>query len=138
MLYFAPRYNVRGRQLLSTNGKYYAVDLDLEALSSKPKAAISVISSKMLFISSSYAVDTTSTWAISTAGNRFCCPKVRRDSLFSGFSHNARRNYPQSRVGPFKKVRDNYPKTLLTLDTLFADANYEGVRKRNVIDWLSE
>lgn len=29
MLYFAPRYNVRGRQLLSTNGKYYAVDLGL-------------------------------------------------------------------------------------------------------------
>lgn len=29
VLYFAPRYNVRGRQLLSTNGKYYAVDLGL-------------------------------------------------------------------------------------------------------------
>ena len=41
-------------------------------------------------------------------------------------------------LAPFKKVRDNYPRTLLTLDTLFADANYEGVRKRNVIDWLLE
>jgi len=41
-------------------------------------------------------------------------------------------------LAPFKKVRDNYPKTLLTLDTLFALANYEGVRKRNVIDWLLE
>ena len=48
--------------------------LDLEALSSKPKAAISVISSKMLFISSSYAVDTTSTWAISTAGKSILLP----------------------------------------------------------------
>ena len=50
MLYFAPRYNVRGRQLLSTNGKYYAVDLGLRGALVKPKAAISVISSKMLFI----------------------------------------------------------------------------------------
>ena len=25
VLYSAPRYNVRGRQLLTTNGKYYAV-----------------------------------------------------------------------------------------------------------------
>ena len=41
-------------------------------------------------------------------------------------------------LAPFNKVRDNYPKTLLTLDTLFADANYEGVRKRNVIEWLLE
>ena len=41
-------------------------------------------------------------------------------------------------LAPFAAVRDNYPKILLTLDTIFGTADYDGVKKRNVIDWLLE
>ena len=41
-------------------------------------------------------------------------------------------------LAPFAGVRDNYPKILLTLDTIFGTADYDGVKKRNVIDWLLE
>ena len=37
---------------------------------------------------------------------------------------------------PFTRVKDNYPKYLLTLDTIQREANYEGVHKLNLIDWL--
>ena len=39
-------------------------------------------------------------------------------------------------LAPFKRIADNYPKTLLTLDEVFSTADYEGIQKRNVLDWL--
>ena len=39
-------------------------------------------------------------------------------------------------LAPFKKVNDNYPKYLLTLDEVFATADYDGIKKLNVLDWL--
>ena len=39
-------------------------------------------------------------------------------------------------LAPFENIRDNYPKYLLTLDDVFANENYNGVIKLNVLDWL--
>jgi len=39
-------------------------------------------------------------------------------------------------LAPFKKITDNYPKYLLTLDEAFGTADYDGIQKRNVLDWL--
>ena len=38
-------------------------------------------------------------------------------------------------MAPFLKIRDNYPKTILTLDR-FTEGNYNGVLVVNAIDWL--
>ena len=37
-------------------------------------------------------------------------------------------------LDPLKKVSDNYPKYLLTLD--FITGDYEGIEQVNIIDWL--
>lgn len=37
---------------------------------------------------------------------------------------------------PLRSIADNYPKYLLTLDEVFKDMDYDGILKRNVIDWL--
>ena len=37
-------------------------------------------------------------------------------------------------LSSLKKIRDSYPKYLLTTD--FDTANYEGIQRLNVIDWL--
>ena len=36
---------------------------------------------------------------------------------------------------PLRKINDNYPKIILTLDDDL-DADFEGIKKKNVIDWL--
>ena len=38
---------------------------------------------------------------------------------------------------PLKKINDNYPKYILTLDDDL-DSDFEGIRKLNIIDWLLE
>jgi len=37
---------------------------------------------------------------------------------------------------PLKKIDDNYPKILLTLDEIGKDSNHEGIQQLNAIDWL--
>ena len=37
---------------------------------------------------------------------------------------------------PLKNIKDDYPKMLLTLDEINAEADYDGVRKMNVLKWL--
>lgn len=41
-------------------------------------------------------------------------------------------------LAPLQEIKDNYPKTLLTLDDIGNGANYEGIKQMNVIDWLLE
>lgn len=41
----------------------------------------------------------------------------------------------QRELTPLKKINDNYPKYILTLDDDL-DTDFEGIKKINVIDWL--
>ena len=38
-------------------------------------------------------------------------------------------------IKPLKKINDNYPKKILTLDK-FTLGNYEGIEVLNAVDWL--
>ena len=42
----------------------------------------------------------------------------------------------KSELEPLRKIQDNYPKYLLTLDELFSDMNYEGIQKKYVLKWF--
>ena len=35
-------------------------------------------------------------------------------------------------------INDNFPKYLLTMDTINPSANYNGIQKINIMDWLLE
>ena len=39
-------------------------------------------------------------------------------------------------LAPLQKIKDNYPKYLLTLDTIFGEMDYEGIQKTNALNWL--
>ena len=39
-------------------------------------------------------------------------------------------------LAPLHKIRDNYPKYLLALDTVFAESKYSGIQKKNVLNWM--
>ena len=42
---------------------------------------------------------------------------------------------PERELTPLKKINDNYPKYILTLDDDL-DADFDGIKKINVLDWL--
>ena len=39
-------------------------------------------------------------------------------------------------LNPLEKIADNYPKLLLTLDTIEREASYGGIQKMNALDWF--
>jgi len=39
-------------------------------------------------------------------------------------------------LAPLQKISDNHPKFLLTLDKIMPNANHNGIRQINILDWL--
>lgn len=48
------------------------------------------------------------------------------------------RNVLERELRPLQSIKDSYPKYLLTLDDFNKEANYDGIKKLSVIDWLLE
>jgi len=46
------------------------------------------------------------------------------------------KNTLERELAPLQKIPDHHPKFLLTLDDIMPNANYDGIRQINVLDWL--
>lgn len=137
VLYSAPRYNVKGRQLLSTHGKYYAVDIGLRnALVRGKDSDIGHILENVVyleFLRRGYDVyvgdlDDGEVDFVAVRSNETLYCQVAATTL--------EESTLKRELAPLRKIADNYPKVLLTLDEPFGAADYEGIKKMNVLDWL--
>lgn len=139
VLYAAPRYSVKGGRLLATYGKYYAVDMGMRnALAKADDGDIGHVLENVVYLEllrRGYDV-----YAGDAEGGEIDFVAIRPDGTqYFQVAATALDESTLSReLAPFGRVRDDCPKTLLTLDTLFGDADYDGVRKRNVLEWLLE
>lgn len=138
-LYAAPRYNVKGRQLLSTNCKYYAVDLGLRnALVRTSNSDIGHILENVVYLELLRRGYDVYVGDIENGEIDFVAIKPDDTQYFQVSATTLEESTLKRELAPFAAVRDNYPKILLTLDTIFGTADYDGVKKRNAIDWLLE
>ncbi len=39
---------------------------------------------------------------------------------------------------PLQLIKDNYPKLLLTMDTVLPEQNFGGIKKTSVLNWLTQ
>ena len=135
-LYAAPRYNVKGRQLLSTNCKYYAVDLGLRFMLLGGRGLdVGHILENVVYLEllrRGYDV------AVGKVGDMevdFVASSP--DGLFyvqvAASVRDPKMLERELRV--LQKINDNYPKVILTLDEDI-DADYEGIRRKNALRWL--
>lgn len=139
VLYSAPRFNVRGRQLLTTNGKYYAVDLGLRnALVKTQSTDIGHVLENVVYLELLRRGYDVYVGDVEGGEVDFVAMTPNETAYFQVSATTLEESTLQRELAPFGKLHDNYPKTLLTLDTLFGDADYNGVRKQNVLDWLME
>lgn len=137
VLYAAPRYDIKGKELLSTNEKYYMVDLGLRNITQTNKYDTdlghkleNVVFLELMrrggkvFIgkNSGKEVD----FIVQKAGNE-------REYYQVAYTVNDK-NTLKREISSLLSIRDSYPKYLLTLD--YDKAVIDGIRKANVIDWL--
>lgn len=137
MFYEVPRYNLKGKMFLKTNGKYYTVDIGLRNMLIKgSESDIGHILENIVFLElkrRGYDVyigvfDNFEIDFVAVNGDEISYYQVSATTLDEATLDRE--------LAPFRRIRDNYPKYLLTLDEVFGTADYDGIKKLNVLDWL--
>lgn len=137
ILYAVPRYDIKGKELLMTNEKYYMVDLGLKNITQTNKydADLGHKLENVVFLE-----------LLRRGGKVFVGKNNEKEVDFIVQKANNMREYYQvaytvndeitfeREISSFRNIKDNYPKYLLTLD--FDSSVIEGIQKINVIDWL--
>lgn len=140
LMYEAKRYDIHDHDLLSSNSKYYVVDLGLcRLLLPDHQEDYGHIIENVVYLellrrfpnvyvgqSGKYEVD-------------FVALNGRNEArYFQVALTTLDENVLKRELRSLQRIGDSYPKYLLTLDTLNKDANYNGIQKMNIIDWLLE
>lgn len=139
ILYEATRYNIKGRQYLSTQSKYYAVDVTLRNLLVKGgDSDIGHILENIIYLELLRRGYRVFVGDIEDGEVDFVAQSGDSLLYFQVSATTLDENVLRRELAPLQKIGDNYPKILLTLDEVFATADYDGIKKINALDWLLE
>lgn len=138
LFYEAKRFNVKGRQIFTTLSKYYVIDLGLRnSLVQQSQKDFGYILENLVYLElkrrgfSVYVGQIDSEYEID-----FVCVRGEEIQYYQVSATTLDEDTLNRELYPFTRVKDNYPKYLLTLDTIQKEVNYDGVQKYNLIDWL--
>ena len=140
LFYSVPRFDVKGRALLQRLEKYYPVDLGLRPLLLPDhKEDIGHILENIVYLElrrrysqvyvgnlDKYEVD----FVVVTDLGHYAYYQVSETTLAL--------ETLERELRPLEAIKDQFPKYLLTMDTIQPTANYNGIEKKNIIDWLLE
>lgn len=139
VFYNVNRYDIKGKEYLKTQGKYYMVDTGLRNYfigfrgEDRGHLIENVVYLELLhrgYNVSIGKINNNEVDFIATKFNKKLYIQVT-DSLLED----------STRVREFtslKAINDNFEKIILTLDNLFVNTNDEGIKVLNLIDWLIE
>ena len=142
LVYKANRYDIKGKEILKTQKKYYAVDIGLRyyMLGQKSGRDMGHILENVVYLEllrRGYEVfigkyDDLEVDFIARKPEEIVYYQVALTMRENDESDN---RILERELIPLKKINDNYPKYILTLDDDL-DADYDGIKKINAIDWL--
>ena len=139
LLYPVSRYNVKGRQLLATQGKFYAVDTALRNILVRGKESdIGHILENIVFLELYRRGFSVFVGQMEHGEIDFVAVKDGETAYYQVSASVLDPSTLKRELAPLQALKDNYPKYLLTLDEVFRDADYEGIRRVNLLDWLLE
>lgn len=137
ILYPAPRYDIKGKELLATIEKYYMVDLGLKNITQTNvydadlgHKLENVVYLELLRRGGKVFVGKTNNKEID-----FVVQKADnvREYYQVAYTVNDEKTFERE-ISSLRQIRDSYPKFLLTLD--YDTVIFEGIQKINIVDWL--
>ena len=138
LIYPVNRYDIRGKKLFSTSDKFYLVDLGLRdiILGSQPDSDLGHRLENIVYLELLRRKE--GRVYIGRQDNLevdFVVEKPRGEHAYYQVSYTVADNITlQRELAPLQKIRDNFPKTIITHDTI--PENFEGIEKVNIVDWL--
>ena len=139
IIYPVNRYNIKKKKILSTNKKYYVTDLGLRnlLLSNSPKSDMghrleNVVYLELLRLNKGKIFvgkneDSEVDFILQMSNGKRVYYQV-------AYQVNDRPETLKRELAPFFKIKDNYPKILLTMDLV--PEEFEGIKKINIVNWL--
>ena len=139
LIYQADRFDVRGKQLLKINAKYYLVDPAFRRLLINDTGR-----------DTGHILENIVYLELLRRGDKVYVGQLPRGEIDFVVEKSGTREYYQvaestllpevleRELKPLQSVPDQYPKYLLTLDEIAPEADYDGIKKKNVLRWLLE
>lgn len=139
LIYQADRFDVRGKQLLKINAKYYLVDPAFRRLLINDTGR-----------DTGHILENVVYLELLRRGDKVYGGQLPRGEIDFVVEKSGTREYYQvaestllpevleRELKPLQSVPDQYPKYLLTLDEIAPEADYDGIKKKNVLRWLLE
>ena len=143
-VYKASRYDIKGKEFLKTQEKYYAVDIGLRyyMLGQSSGRDMGHILENIVYLELLRRGYEVYIGKYDDLEVDFVA-KNSENTIYYQVALTTRDNEQNSNkilnreLTPLKKINDNYPKYILTLDDDL-DMDFDGIKKINVLDWLVE
>ena len=133
------RYNIKGKEFLSTLSKYYVADLGLrQMILGNRNIDMGHILENVIYLE-----------LLRRKGNVYVGQFDKNEIDFVVINSNEIEYYQvaltildentlKRELDAFKNIKDNYPKYLITLDNVLPNTDYEGIKVINALEWLLE
>ena len=131
------RYNIKGKEFLSTLSKYYVTDLGLrQMILGNRNIDMGHILENIIYLE-----------LLRRKGNIYVGQFDKNEIDFVIVNSNEIEYYQvaltvldentlKRELDAFKNIKDNYPKYLITLDDVMVNTDYDGIKVVNALEWL--
>ena len=139
LLFFPVRkYDIRGKELLKRSEKYYAVDVGLREIAlPDAREDLGHILENIVFLELLRRKKHVYIGKVDKYEIDFVTMDGKNELEFYQVALQASDQATLEReLRPLERLKNSYPKYLLTLDEIGKETSYEGIRKMNALDWL--
>ena len=139
LIYQADRYDVKGKNLLKINAKYYMVDPAFRQILINDKGQdTGHILENIVYLELLRRGFHVSVGQLPKGEIDFVAEKNGSLAYYQVSESTLSPKVLDRELTPLRQPSDQYPRYLLTLDEISANADYDGIRKMNVLQWMME
>lgn len=136
IFYPAERFDIQGKQLLKQNQKFYIADTGLRRyMLPRKNYDLGFTLENIVYLELCRRGYEVYVGKNGTTEVDFVARKNNAVEYFQVTASLTDESTFQREITPLQNIRDNYPKTILTLDR-FTLGDYEGIKAENAVDWL--
>lgn len=137
IFYKVDRYDVKGRQYLKTLGKYYIADTGLRSiLTAESTSDLGHMLENIVYLELKRRYARVNIGKVAEYEVDFVAENAAGVVYYQVAASVLDEGTKERELRVLQKIKDNHPKILLTLDVIGANANYDGIRQYNLLDWL--
>lgn len=136
VVYQAKRYNIKGRQYLKTQEKYYVVDIGMRyMLLGSRSTDVGHILENVVYLELLHRGFDVYVGKVGELEVDFVAMEQKKITYYQVAATVRDKKTLCRELAPLEKINDHYPKLILTLDE-DPEGDYNGIRRINALDWL--